>query len=178
VLPCLTASLIDRKWLNGEFVCRGKVFEVIPFGYGEAVCPICYDGEHPFLWWDGRFWLNRLLSRLLKYVVLFALIMLLLPNVCAQTLGSFAYADVNETIILPIEGNETIILPTPPTPTQLINLFEYINGTLATISERLNNMAKATDMNVREAAVVGEQVVLETVEQMGVRARSGLRSEG
>lgn len=49
-----------------------------------------------------------------------------------------------------------------------MELFEYINGTLATISERLNNMAKATDMNLREAAVVGEQVVLEPVEKVGV----------
>lgn len=33
------------------------------FGYGAAVCPDCYAGEQPFLFFDDRFWLNRFLMR-------------------------------------------------------------------------------------------------------------------
>lgn len=33
------------------------------FGYGDAVCPDCYTGEQPFLFFDDRFWLNRFLMR-------------------------------------------------------------------------------------------------------------------
>lgn len=33
------------------------------FGYGEVVCPDCYDNEQPFLLLDDSYWLNRLLMR-------------------------------------------------------------------------------------------------------------------
>ena len=33
------------------------------FGYGEAICPSCYDGEYNFIFLDKSYWLNRLLSR-------------------------------------------------------------------------------------------------------------------
>ena len=34
------------------------------FGYGEAVCPECYENVEPFLELDESYWLNRLLLRL------------------------------------------------------------------------------------------------------------------
>ena len=34
------------------------------FGYGEAVCPECYNNEESFLMLDESYWLNRLLLRL------------------------------------------------------------------------------------------------------------------
>jgi hypothetical protein len=33
------------------------------FGYGESICPDCYDGEQPFIFLDDSFWLNRVLAR-------------------------------------------------------------------------------------------------------------------
>jgi hypothetical protein len=36
------------------------------FGYGTAVCPDCYDGEQPFLFFDNGYWLNRIMSRLMR----------------------------------------------------------------------------------------------------------------
>ena len=33
-------------------------------GYGEAICPDCYNGETPFIFYDNRYWLNRILTRL------------------------------------------------------------------------------------------------------------------
>ena len=33
------------------------------FGYGETICPNCYDGENNFIFLDKSYWLNRLLSR-------------------------------------------------------------------------------------------------------------------
>ena len=35
------------------------------FGYGAAICPECYEGEGGFLFFDGGYWLNRVLMRLL-----------------------------------------------------------------------------------------------------------------
>ena len=37
------------------------------FGYGEAICPDCYDGEQPFLFFDNSYWLNRIMARLLNH---------------------------------------------------------------------------------------------------------------
>jgi len=37
------------------------------FGYGEAICPDCYDWEQPFLFLDGSYWLNRITAHLLNH---------------------------------------------------------------------------------------------------------------
>jgi hypothetical protein len=36
---------------------------LMSFGYGETICPQCYDGEKQFIFLDKGYWLNRLLSR-------------------------------------------------------------------------------------------------------------------
>lgn len=36
------------------------------FGFGEAICPKCYRGEQPFIFFDGSYWLNRFTASLLK----------------------------------------------------------------------------------------------------------------
>ena len=58
-----------RRWLNGCFVCEkcGREVYTMCFGYGEAICPDCYDGEQPFLFFDDSYWLNRITARLLKH---------------------------------------------------------------------------------------------------------------
>jgi len=58
-----------RKWLAGEFVCRkcGRLLHTMSFGFGEAICPDCYDGEQPFLFFDKSYLLNRLLILLLHF---------------------------------------------------------------------------------------------------------------
>lgn len=33
------------------------------FGFGEAICPDCYEGEEKFLFFDNRYWLNRIMAR-------------------------------------------------------------------------------------------------------------------
>jgi len=35
------------------------------FGYGATICPDCYDGEQPFLFFDDKYWLNRIMMKLL-----------------------------------------------------------------------------------------------------------------
>ena len=52
-----------KKWLNGSFVCRkcGKHVYLMSFGYGETICPRCYEGEDEFIFPDMTLWLNRLL---------------------------------------------------------------------------------------------------------------------
>lgn len=35
---------------------------LMSFGYGETICPRCYDGEKQFIFLDDGYWLNRLLS--------------------------------------------------------------------------------------------------------------------
>ena len=32
------------------------------FGYGEVICPRCYEGEREFIFLDNSFFLNRLLT--------------------------------------------------------------------------------------------------------------------
>ncbi len=34
------------------------------FGFGEAICPDCYQGEHTFLFFDESYLLNRIITRL------------------------------------------------------------------------------------------------------------------
>ena len=36
------------------------------FGFGEAICPNCYNGEQPFLFFDDSYWLNRITAHLLN----------------------------------------------------------------------------------------------------------------
>jgi hypothetical protein len=37
------------------------------FGYGKTICPSCYEGEQPFLFFDDDYWLNRFMARLLQH---------------------------------------------------------------------------------------------------------------
>ena len=39
---------------------------MLSFGYGEAICPNCYKGEEEFIFLDKSYWLNRILSSLIK----------------------------------------------------------------------------------------------------------------
>lgn len=34
-------------------------------GYGDAICPQCYNGEEHFIFFDNSYWLNRLLIKLI-----------------------------------------------------------------------------------------------------------------
>jgi predicted DsbA family dithiol-disulfide isomerase len=36
------------------------------FGYGEVICPDCYNGEEQFIFLDKSYWLNRFLAHLLE----------------------------------------------------------------------------------------------------------------
>jgi hypothetical protein len=36
---------------------------MMTFGYGEAICPDCYNGEKKFIFLDNSFILNRLILR-------------------------------------------------------------------------------------------------------------------
>jgi len=57
-----------RRWLKGSFICRkcGGEFHTMCFGFGEAVCPDCYKGEQPFIFFDSSYWLNRVTAHLLN----------------------------------------------------------------------------------------------------------------
>ena len=56
-----------RRWLRGSFTCVrcGREFHVMTFGCGTAVCPDCYSGEQPFLFFDDGFWLNRVMMKIM-----------------------------------------------------------------------------------------------------------------
>jgi len=41
----------------------GRGVRLFTFGYGAMVCPECYRGEQPFVFFDDRFWMNRVLIR-------------------------------------------------------------------------------------------------------------------
>ena len=58
-----------HRWLSGNFTCRkcGREFYTMCFGYGEAICPDCYQGEQPFLFFDNTYWLNRITAHLLNH---------------------------------------------------------------------------------------------------------------
>jgi hypothetical protein len=53
-----------NRWISGDFDCIkcGKRMHLMSFGYGETICPNCYDGEKQFIFLDKGYWLNRLLS--------------------------------------------------------------------------------------------------------------------
>jgi hypothetical protein len=55
-----------RRWLKGSFDCKkcGGEFHTMCFGFGEAICPNCYNGEQPFLFFDNSYWLNRITAHL------------------------------------------------------------------------------------------------------------------
>jgi len=43
-----------KKWLRGIFTCRkcGKTYQLLTFGYGIVICPSCYKGENPFIYFE------------------------------------------------------------------------------------------------------------------------------
>lgn len=36
------------------------------FGFGETICPTCYRGEQPFVFFDEKYWLNRIITHYMK----------------------------------------------------------------------------------------------------------------
>lgn len=56
-----------RRWLGGNFICQGcgRAFTILTFGFGKGICPDCYSGEQPFLFFDKSYFLNRVLACLL-----------------------------------------------------------------------------------------------------------------
>ena len=54
-----------HRWLSGSFNCVkcGKRMYMMTFGYGEAICPDCYNGEKKFIFLDNTFILNRIILR-------------------------------------------------------------------------------------------------------------------
>jgi predicted DsbA family dithiol-disulfide isomerase len=36
------------------------------FGFGEIICPECYNGEQQFIFLEEKYWLNRITARLLN----------------------------------------------------------------------------------------------------------------
>lgn len=59
-----------KRWFNGSFTCIKckKLFRTMSFGFGEAICPDCYQGEQPFLFFDESYLLNRIITRLQNHV--------------------------------------------------------------------------------------------------------------
>jgi len=57
-----------NRWLSGSFDCIkcGKHMHIMSFGYGETICPRCYDGEEKFILMDKSYWLNRFLSTFME----------------------------------------------------------------------------------------------------------------
>ncbi len=57
-----------RKWLRGQFTCKkcGEEYKGLFFGFGEIVCPDCYQEDQQFLFLDNSYWLNRFITRLYK----------------------------------------------------------------------------------------------------------------
>jgi len=43
-----------RKWINGTFTCIrcGKTFHLMIFGYGKTICPDCYRGGNPWIFFE------------------------------------------------------------------------------------------------------------------------------
>ncbi|MCW4041916.1 MAG: hypothetical protein NWE83_14340 [Candidatus Bathyarchaeota archaeon] len=39
---------------------------IMSFGYGETICPHCYDGEEKLILMDKGYWLNRFLSTFME----------------------------------------------------------------------------------------------------------------
>jgi DNA-directed RNA polymerase subunit RPC12/RpoP len=53
-----------HRWLSGSFICKKceREFHTMSFGYGEIICPDCYEGERRFITFDDGFWLNRIVA--------------------------------------------------------------------------------------------------------------------
>ena len=51
------------KWVSGSFDCIkcGKRIQLLFFGFGETLCPDCYQGEITFIFPDREYLLSRLL---------------------------------------------------------------------------------------------------------------------
>jgi hypothetical protein len=64
----LTGKL--RLWLDGTFTCIrcGRTLHIMTFGFGKSICPDSYRGEESFLFFDQRYWLNRIIARILNYM--------------------------------------------------------------------------------------------------------------
>ena len=39
---------------------------LMSYGYGETICPRCYDGEEKFIKMDRSYWLNRFLAAFME----------------------------------------------------------------------------------------------------------------
>ncbi|MFX0211215.1 MAG: hypothetical protein ACFFDT_34865, partial [Candidatus Hodarchaeota archaeon] len=46
--------LAIRRWLSSHFVCRkcGKTYHLMTFGYGTCICPDCFEGENPIVFFE------------------------------------------------------------------------------------------------------------------------------
>ena len=42
------------------------------FGFGTFICPVCYSGEEVFIFFDHRYWLNKIMIRNSKYKKLYS----------------------------------------------------------------------------------------------------------
>lgn len=53
-----------NRWISGSFDCIkcGRRMHLMSFGYGDTICPRCYDGEKQIIFLDESYWLNRLIS--------------------------------------------------------------------------------------------------------------------
>ena len=54
--------------MKGDFACKkcGARYRLMSFGYGEVICPSCYEGEKKFVFLDRGFWLNRITSLMIR----------------------------------------------------------------------------------------------------------------
>lgn len=58
-----------KMWLDGQFICKKckkTVYSLGTFGFGEIICPSCFNGEKEFLFLDKSYWLNRFISKLVN----------------------------------------------------------------------------------------------------------------
>ena len=57
-----------QKWLRGSFTCIkcGRVFSVMHFGFGKAICPDCFNKDTQLLEFDQTYWLNRFIIKKIK----------------------------------------------------------------------------------------------------------------
>lgn len=57
-----------KRFLNGQYECKscGNDFHLYAFGYGYCICSDCYDNEHPIIFPDQRYVLNRLLIAFIR----------------------------------------------------------------------------------------------------------------
>jgi hypothetical protein len=59
------------RFLDGEIACKkcGRTFFIMSFGFGEGICPDCYEGEKKFIELDQAYLLNRILSLFIIFSV-------------------------------------------------------------------------------------------------------------